>query len=76
MSKKRSDEEIARIVSMVVQAVMPQIQRPSSEGRSEQSEQRSRVVLDEKHLGGWISFQQILQNIGCVCLTLEWLWAK
>eukprot|EP00973_Karenia_brevis_P094854 12424526-Karenia_brevis.AAC.1 len=49
MSKKRSDEEIARIVSVVVQAVMPQIQRPSSDDRSEQSEHRSKVVLDEKN---------------------------
>eukprot|EP00973_Karenia_brevis_P077646 10790305-Karenia_brevis.AAC.1 len=49
MSKKRSDEEIARIVSMVVQAVMPQIKGPRSSDRGEQSEQRSKVVLDEKH---------------------------
>eukprot|EP00973_Karenia_brevis_P048091 6673027-Karenia_brevis.AAC.1 len=49
LSKKRSDEELAKIVSMVVQAVMPQLQRSSSDDSKEQKEGRSKVVLDEKH---------------------------
>eukprot|EP00973_Karenia_brevis_P015797 2162387-Karenia_brevis.AAC.1 len=42
LSKKRSDEELAMIVSMVVQAVMPQIQRSSSDDSKEQNEGRSK----------------------------------
>eukprot|EP00973_Karenia_brevis_P016387 2244818-Karenia_brevis.AAC.1 len=49
-SRVRSDEEIAKIVSMVVQGLLPQLQRPQYESsRRETGEDRRRVCLDEKH---------------------------
>eukprot|EP00973_Karenia_brevis_P025262 3484596-Karenia_brevis.AAC.1 len=46
--RNRSDEEIAKIVSMVVQGLLPQLQRPSSEERKESRDERPKVILDEK----------------------------
>eukprot|EP00973_Karenia_brevis_P026495 3656151-Karenia_brevis.AAC.1 len=48
-SRRRSDEELAKIVSMVVQSLLPQLQQPSNSNKKEQLEDRSSVVLDEKH---------------------------
>eukprot|EP00973_Karenia_brevis_P028643 3949623-Karenia_brevis.AAC.1 len=52
-SRKRSDEELAKIANMVVQGLLPQLQKPNSDDRKEQKEERNRVVLDEKNSGGW-----------------------
>eukprot|EP00973_Karenia_brevis_P087017 12068536-Karenia_brevis.AAC.1 len=41
----RSDEEIAKIVSMVVQGLLPQLQKPSSEERREVKEERGEVAV-------------------------------
>eukprot|EP00973_Karenia_brevis_P036110 4979823-Karenia_brevis.AAC.1 len=59
--RKRSDEDLARVVSMVMQSMMPQLQQQSgnSNGEKEEPDERKRrVVLDEKHFRGWISLQE------------------
>eukprot|EP00973_Karenia_brevis_P064806 9001119-Karenia_brevis.AAC.1 len=48
-SRMRSDEEIAKIVSMVVEGLLPQLQKPKSKEKKEVREERSKVVLDEKY---------------------------
>eukprot|EP00973_Karenia_brevis_P089170 12365266-Karenia_brevis.AAC.1 len=48
--RQRSDEEIAKLVSMVVQGFLPQLQKPSIDEKKEVKEERSRVILDEKHV--------------------------
>eukprot|EP00973_Karenia_brevis_P015958 2181849-Karenia_brevis.AAC.1 len=49
-SRVRSDEAIAKIVSMVVQGLLPQLQRPQYGSSSRETVDDSRgVCLDEKY---------------------------
>eukprot|EP00973_Karenia_brevis_P083220 11538577-Karenia_brevis.AAC.1 len=48
---QRSDEELAKIVGLVVQKLLPQLQQAQSSGsRKKQSEDSKKVALDEKHI--------------------------
>eukprot|EP00973_Karenia_brevis_P004469 612430-Karenia_brevis.AAC.1 len=47
--RSRSDEDIAKIVSMVVQGLLPQLQKTSPEDKREEKEFKTKVILDEKY---------------------------
>eukprot|EP00973_Karenia_brevis_P062125 8640761-Karenia_brevis.AAC.1 len=52
LTRKRSDEELAGVVTMVVQSTLPQLQQQNSSSigeKEESDEKKKRVVLDEKH---------------------------
>eukprot|EP00973_Karenia_brevis_P015779 2160582-Karenia_brevis.AAC.1 len=47
--RSRSDEEIAKIVSMVVQGLIPQLKKPGSDDKGEEREFKPKVILEEKY---------------------------
>eukprot|EP00973_Karenia_brevis_P070641 9820904-Karenia_brevis.AAC.1 len=47
--RSRSDEDISKIVSMVVQALLPQLQKTGQDDKREEKEFKAKVALDEKY---------------------------
>eukprot|EP00973_Karenia_brevis_P088504 12272394-Karenia_brevis.AAC.1 len=66
LTRKRSDEELARVVTMVVQSMLPQLQQQgsSSIGKKEESDERKkRIVLDEKHFRWMFNLGVVLGQV-------------
>eukprot|EP00973_Karenia_brevis_P012265 1664918-Karenia_brevis.AAC.1 len=47
--RSRSDEEIAKIASMVVQGLFPQLQKTGQDDKREEKEFKTKEILDEKY---------------------------
>eukprot|EP00973_Karenia_brevis_P065796 9143919-Karenia_brevis.AAC.1 len=46
---KRSDEDLVKLVTLVVQGLLPQLQESVSDDKGEEKEFKLKTVLDEKY---------------------------